>query len=119
MIADKLQSHSELPSSARDQEMFTNLLKFRNFYTRRNFDIVKLFATGRELEFKKRFSTNLKISGSPEPEKVLMEGLSRRQPYKRPISYRCQSPKKAKPSYTIDRHRVEVQERKQTVHAKR
>jgi hypothetical protein len=36
-----------------------NLLRFKNFYTNRNFDMVKLFANGDELGYKYRFSGNL------------------------------------------------------------
>lgn len=60
MITNNLKSHSDLEESQRDHShVINNLLRFKNFYTKRNFDIVKLFATGRELEFKSRFSSTL------------------------------------------------------------
>lgn len=84
MISDSLRSHSELPGTERDPSAIECLHKFRNFYTKRNFDIVKLFATGKELDFKNRFASNLSQMNSPRPDKVLLESLSRRKPNTRP-----------------------------------
>ena len=70
MINDSLKSNSNLdPEYQQDcsqTQVIESLLKFKNFYTKRNFDIVTLFANGQELAFKKRFSSNLHLRNQPQ-----------------------------------------------------